>query len=174
MNEHMTLWAGIYEALRCTPWWVYVLFVYLLLIGFKARHTNVVSLYKLVVIPAIFGILSIHTLIELPFHAANVVSFVLLLLIGVGLGYWQVSRFTIKVDRAKKLLQLPGSWQTLVLILFIFALKYYFGMQMGFDPQLATHLVFTIIMMAAYGITVGLFVGRFLCYLKALRTAESL
>lgn len=157
-----------------TPWWVYLIFAYLLSRGIAASKPQIVSIRKLTIIPIIFLALSIHTVLT-AFHitAAVVGVWLLSLIVGSAIGWLLIRNHEYKVDRKKLLIQLQGSWLTLILILLIFASKYYFGYELGSDPALVNHLGFEFSMLAITGVCTGLFVGRLLCYLHKLQTCPS-
>jgi hypothetical protein len=159
---------SIFEALSHTPTWVYILFVYLLWVGFKASKTRIISLKKLFIIPAIFTYMSINTLVT----AFNIQIFEVSvwsssILIGISIGWIDVYRkYTqIKVDKQKHLIEVPGTWVTLSLILIIFTSKYYFSYELAVDPTLSNQTWFEVSMLTVSGICTGLFIGRLLSYL---------
>ena len=164
----------IWTAATQTPWWVYVLFIYLVQRGISASKSQVVSIKKLTILPVVFIALSIHTLMT-AFHVNTAAILVWFASIAVGsaIGWLLVCRHQFKVDRKKLLIQLPGSWVTLILILAIFVSKYYFSYQIGSDPALENQTGFEFSMLAISGICTGLFIGRLLCYFHKLWTCES-
>lgn len=165
----------IWVALSNTPWWVYALFIYLVMIGIKASNTRVISIKKLFIIPVIFTYLSIHTLItSFDIHVLEVSIWGSAILIGTLFGWAEVFRQHrhIKVDKTKHLIQVPGSWMTLILILVIFASKYYFGYELDQDPELIHQNAFEYSMLIVSGICTGLFIGRALCYLNKYINTE--
>lgn len=89
----------ITQTLMQTPWWVYVLLVYLTIAGVKASKPQVIPLKKLFIIPAVFTFMSIHTLLtSVALNYFNVTSWVIAILIGGGLGWWQIYRFFTSTD----------------------------------------------------------------------------
>lgn len=156
----------VWHAAINTPWWVYILFAVLLRFGYQTTKTRVVSVNKLFIIPLIFLAMSIHTIVtSVPFNLLNVGMWTISLILGIGLGWWQISHSAIKVDKKHNLLQLPGNWSTMLLIFTIFATKYYFGYQLAVHPYRVSHLGFDISVVAISGILAGMFIGRLLCCL---------
>ena len=142
-----------------TPWWVYLLFAYLIWVGVDASKTQIEPLTKVFIAPAIFTYLSIETLItafHLSFFTVTIWSAGILL--GAVLGAWFLKRYTMRVDRDNKLIEIPGTWSTLVIIILIFVTKYYFSYQLGVDPAKAQQTGFEL---SALGLS-GLFTGRFI------------
>ncbi len=165
---------AIWAAATQTPWWVYVLFIFLVQRGIKASKPHVVSIIKLAIVPLIFIALSIHTVMT-AFHVNTMVIAVWLasIILGSVIGWLLIRNHQFKVDRKKLLIQLQGSWMMLILILAIFIFKYYFSYQIESDPALINQTGFKFSMLAATGICTGLFVGRLLCYFHKLWTYES-
>jgi hypothetical protein len=156
-----TLWI----ALKTTPLWVYVLFFYLLFIGMKATKTNSVPMGKLAVLPIIFFVLSIHTLIaQLQVNLVTVSAYILSIGLGTWGGWLLVRNIAIGYDKTTKLLTLPGSWVTPVLILLIFFSKYYFGFELSMYPSKAESTEFDLAFLGVSGVCTGLFIGRLLGY----------
>ncbi|MCF6764498.1 hypothetical protein L3V82_01850 [Thiotrichales bacterium 19S3-7] len=161
----------IYYALIYTPWWVYVLFIYLLFIGIKASKPSHTPIVKLAIVPLIFLGLSIESLInQTNLHGINLITYGVALLIGAIIGFIIARVIGAKATKENNryMLILPGSWLTLVLILIIFISKYYFGFKVADHPQIIHNLHFTITMLGVYGVTAGLFVGRFIFYLTRI------
>ena len=159
----------VYTILSQTPIWVYILFAYLVFVGIKASHTGVVSIYKLAALPVIFFILALETLMtHFSINATNVGVFVFSLVLGSAIGYILVFKQHLVTDNEHKLLKLPGSWLTLVLVLIIFFSKYYSGYQLALyqDSSLPMHLVMVIL--GINGLCAGTFVGRILFYWRRM------
>ena len=165
----------IWQTAIHTPWWVYLLFAYLIKVGIQASKMRVVSLKKLFIIPAIFTFMSVHTLIA----SFNVSAFTIsawsgAILIGMMLGWLQIYRFRLKVDTQHTLIQVPGTWSTLIIIIIIVTTKYYFGYELAVDPKLAEQTWFEFSMLGVSGICTGLFIGRLICYIYRLKTSVSI
>jgi len=160
--------------LEQTPWWVYLLFFYLIKLGIGASKTSVVPLKKLVILPLIFTVLSIHTMIvSFQVTAAVVEVWFASILLGTFFGYVLVRNYVFRVDKKKYLIELPGNWITLILVLAIFVSKYYFGYAMSMDPTVVHNTHFEFIMLSVSGIITGLFIGRLICYLNEFRVGKS-
>lgn len=164
----------IYEFLQQTPWWVYLLFIYLIKVGISASKTKVVSIKRLAILPIIFTALSIHTMMT-AFHVTTDVFLVWLvsMLVGALFGYFLVYQHQFRVDKKHYLIELPGTWITLILILAIFASKYYFGYALSADPGVVRNTAFEFTMLSVSGVITGLFIGRLICYLNEFRVGNS-
>lgn len=161
----------IIVALKGTPWWVYVLFVYLVIIGFLAAKTRIISIWRLFIIPIVFTVLSLETLltaVKPDFFAVS--SWLIAIIIGTLLGMWQVSHWRIQTDRKHFLVRVPGNWSTLILILIIFATKYYFSYKLAIDPHLIDQTWFEFNMLAVSGLCTGLFIGRLVYFIYRMKT----
>ena len=164
----------IWQAAIHTPWWVYLLMLYVLIIGIKASKGRIVSLKKLCIIPVIFIAMSIHTLVtSFKITPFSVTTWLMTILIGTLLGWLFIYRFTLRVDKPHSLIETPGTWSTLIIIIIIFATKYYFGYELGTDPTLAKHLGFEFSLLTVSGLCTGFFVGRVICYLYRLQSNVS-
>lgn len=150
-----------------TPWWVYVLLGYLIAVGVKASKVRIIPFWKVFVLPTIFLFMSIQTLATMEtIDYLNTSSWIAAMLVGSLLGWWQVKCLDIKIDKKHSLIQIPGSWDTLLLILIIFIAKYYFGYEQATNPVLAVQLNFKVSMLVLSGVCTGLFLGRLFCYMN--------
>lgn len=164
----------IWQTILHTPWWVFLLLAYLIFIGLKARKTSTVSIYKLAILPAVFLIMSIESMIShFKIETLSVSTWMISIIIGSAIGILLVYKSKIKVDRNNKLLELPGSWMTLILILIIFVAKYYCGYALSQDPGSAINTNTEILVLALSGICTGTFVGRMIIYTYRLLTLPS-
>jgi len=163
---------AIWQALTHTPWWVYLLFFALLKVGFDALKVRVIPLKKLIVLPMVFLVLSINTLItSVQINPSTLSAYSLSLLLGSLGGWLLVRKLDLKFDKRRGLVKLPGTWTTLILIMIIFSSKYYFGYAKAIDPTRVQDTLFEITMLSVSGISTGLFLGRLICYLLKKRRA---
>ena len=123
-----------------------------------------VSLYRVMISPLIFVFFTLHTLTQFPLRALSLTGLILALGLGVALGFWQVYQLDLQVDKKQKLLHLPGSWITLVLILIIFGSKFYFGYTIAIDPEIIYTPGFSLAAMVISGLCTGMLLGRVGCY----------
>ena len=161
----------IWQALKHTPPWVYVLFIYLMYRGFRVTRTRVMHIGKLFIMPTLFFILSIEMFItSMEQNTFTVGLLVAAMCFGALLGWVRVFRSDIKVDNKKKKLQLPGSWNTLIIILLVFFSKYYFSYQLSLDPHKIEQTGFEYAMLAVTGICAGMLIGRLANFVYRLKT----
>lgn len=164
-----TIWLAVVGA----PWWVYPLLTYLILIGIKASKRHVVSIQQLFILPVIFSILSLSSLImDLKFSGVSMGAWVVAFLIGAPVGWALVRRLEIKIDRKQGLIEMQGSWIPLIVMLVIFLSKFYFGYQLAIIPSLSEEFTFQLEVVSLSGFCVGLLLGRLFCFLTRFRLEE--
>jgi hypothetical protein len=158
---------AIWQAAIHTPWWVYVLLGYLITVGIKASKERVIPFWKIFVLPTIFLSISIQNLTTIEnIEYLSIGSWIVAMLAGSLFGWWQVKRLNIKIDKKGSLIQIPGSWDTLLVILIIFIAKYYFGYEKATNPVLVAQLNFKISMLVLSGVCTGLFLGKLFGYMS--------
>ena len=169
----MTRLQIIWEIINHTPTWVWFIFGWLLIIGIKALRKNTAHIGKLFVLPTTFFAMAIHTLATesvitwiIPF--AFVTSCVAFISIGWAIGKGQ----QLTIDKNQWQITLPGSSFTLILVMTIFALKYYFGYTIAAHPEVAQTLAFKIMKFACSGGLTGLAIGRLSYYMQRMEQAK--
>lgn len=151
----------VYYFLVNIPWWVYLIFIYCIFIGVKSLKTSVIHVSKFFVIPIIFIYLSLHTLFaSFSLNFFIIFTYIISFLVGIYLGVILLKKSKILVDAKNKLIKVPGSWVTLVLILIIFFSKFYIGYELGVDPKIVTNKSFDLFFLLVSGVTSGMFLGR--------------
>lgn len=163
----------ILQAIKHTPLWVYILLIYLTWVGIKALKPNTVSLNKLFVLPLVFSVLSINSLVAdgvLDFAYTRV--YLGSLFLGIILGWVIVKSMTVEYDKYKNLIKRPGSKITLLLVLFMFSTKYFYKYNLTIESSITQSYFFKNSMLIAYGICTGIFLGRLACYLYKAQRQE--
>lgn len=163
-----------WQIINHTPWWVYLLFVYLIFISYRATKTKIVSLKRLVLIPIIFVFIALHTLLTLvtPSIETILVAFITALIGGI-FGWLHIRSLNIKFDKRRALLQIPGSWLTMALILIVCITKFMFSYELALDPKIVNDTPFEISLLAVTSFCAGLFLGRFACYIYRMQVEET-
>lgn len=157
----------IWQTVIHTPWWVYLLLVYLIIVGLKASKSRIIPFWKIFVLPTIFLSISIQNLTTIEnIEYLSISSWIVAMLVGSLFGWWQVKRLDIKIDKKGSLIQIPGSWDTLLVIIIIFIAKYYFGYEKATNPVLVAQLNFKVSMLVLSGVCTGLFLGRLFGYMS--------
>ena len=163
-----------FEILMHTPWWVYVLFAYILYVGIKAMKLRSVPVFQLFIVPGIFTILSIHTLVgRISDHFLYIIPWGVAAIIGMAIGWMEMKRLNIIVDRKNHLLKIPGSAFTLILFLVFFGSNYYYGFMSATDPERAKEIQFVIFILLISGIGTGvMWVRGFGYFFKYAKTHQ--
>ena len=159
------------EILLHTPWWLYVLFAYILYVGIKATKLRSVPVLQLFIAPGIFTVLSIHTLVgRIGDHFLYIIPWAIATIIGIAIGRIEMHRLNILVDRKNHLLKIPGSAFTLILFLVFFGSKYYYGFMSSTEPERVKEIQFVIYILLVSGIGTGIMwvrgLGYFFKYVK--------
>lgn len=149
-----------------TSLWVYILFFYLLFIGIKSLKTRVVSLTRLFFLPIIFFFMSLYNLLtSFELTLGLVIIYIVSLTLGSWFGWLFAQNKVLAFDKKHHLIKLQGSATTLILILLIFSIKYYFGYALAVDPTKVHNVTFSSLMILSSGMVTGIFIGRSFLYL---------
>ncbi len=91
---------AIWAAAAQTPWWVYILFIFLVQRGLVASKPQVISIIKLSILPIVFIALSVHTLMT-AFHvnATVILAWLVSVILGSIIGWFLIRKHKFKVDR---------------------------------------------------------------------------
>lgn len=172
--EFTTLIHAIIGIIRGTPVWVWAIFAFLIYRGASALHTRTVPLWTTFLLPTFFLGLAITSLIKSPCASCYTLSMWLFALIsGTAIAWFLNRALFIKADKRKMLIQLPGSASTLILVIGIFAVKYFFGYMAVVHPAISSMPSVTYIRLALYGGITGLTIGKLLQYLYKYYNAQS-
>ena len=157
--------AAIKNILLQTPWWVYLLLYVLIQRGIAASKTQVVPFAKMLILPILFSGLSIYTIVtQIGVNPLTLITWIVATVFGIASGLRMLRGTKIRVDRKKHLIEIPGTWRTLVLILIIFSAKYFFGYLMSANPAILHNTLFNVSLILVSGICSGMFVGNFFYY----------
>lgn len=156
----------LWQILKGTPWWVYLLFVVFIRLGLQALKPRTVTVQRLILFPLVFLVWSglrlyQHEALGFP---SLIFWWVVCLGLGAFLGAKEVSSWKIHVDKQKNTLTIPGNYSTLVLILAIFILNFFWGCYYATTTGISywMYLVDTV----TTTICTGFFVGRGGFFLK--------
>lgn len=126
-----------------TPWWVYVVFIYLMIVGYKYSQQRTVGFMQLSILPLIMTLWSALSFYKL-FSIASIEALILWFIIffgGIGIGYWIKSGVICSADHITQAITIPGSWSTLLLLSLLFVVKYYVGYACATATQECTSFV---------------------------------
>jgi hypothetical protein len=165
---------AVEQAIRHTPWWVFVLFAYLMVNAVRISRPGIVSLARLAIVPAIFvawGLLGLSERYGL--SPVILLCWVVALAAGAALGHLLLRRIRIQADHARGLIARPGDPSFLPLVLLVFALNYAFAYMAAQRPDIRAEAGFFIANAIAAGIFAGIFLGKLLTYYAKYRAAPS-
>ena len=162
----------VWRILADTPWWVWVLFVFLVIRGIKSLRPATAPVWRFAIVPAVFLVWGIATLVDdFGLTALSVGTYLVALAIGAAAGWALMAPVPVRADRAHGLVAVPGGPATLILILVVFVVKYTFGVWQGMDPQVVGHVWFLLADCGISGIVAGMFIGRFANLWRKYRAA---
>lgn len=147
------------DFLKGTPWYVYLIVIYLILVGIKSVRGGIISIKKMFFIPILFVWMSVDEIaVRLHFAPLYILISVAGLILGAILGAWQYHLLQIRVDQKKKLLDIEGSWFGAFLILITFMVKYYVGYSFAMYNDMSNEFTCTLLLLSSA--FTGAFVGR--------------
>jgi hypothetical protein len=153
---------SIVEALEHTPWWVFLIFLFVVSRGVLALQTRTVEIARLAIIPVIFAVWGAYSLFHLFGPNPQAIGiFAVALLVGGGVGLMMSSRGAMRADQARGVVELPGSPVTLILVLIIFVARYGLGYWDAVEPGARDSFGFLALDAIVSGLVIGIFVGRF-------------
>lgn len=146
------------EIFKQTPWWVYALFAGLMLIGLRATQPRIMTVKKLWLLPLVFTVWNLVWLEErVHGHYSLIVFWLIGLSFGGFFGWLTIRRWVVKAVRSDSI-SLPGTWSTLILILLVFVIRYFFIFNYETHPEAASHLFLSDALIS--GSITGIFIGR--------------
>jgi hypothetical protein len=165
---------NLIQILLHTPWWVYVLFGFILYVGIKATKMRSIPVRQLFIGPSIFTVLSIYILVgRIGDHFLYIIPWGIASIIGIAIGWVEMHRLNIIVDRKNRLLKIPGSAFTLILFLLFFGSNYYYGFLSATDPERVKQIQFVIYILLVSGIGTGIMWVRGFGYFFKYVTSRS-
>jgi len=123
--------------------------------------------------PVIFTIMSIHTLLTIlngNYISAGVWG--IFIFTGIKIGQWLVGGLDIKVDKKRALMELPGTWSTLIIMFAIFTTKFYFGYELAVNSWYADQIEFLFSIVGVSGFLTGLLIGKLIGYRYYFKNSE--
>ena len=144
-----------------TPVYVFPALAYGVFAGIRGLRPRSVSIQTMPILPAVFLVLAITSLVT----AASVLptavfAWVVALAAGIALGASLMAARVLQVDRDRSRVTVGGSATALVLFLAIFALKYMNGVVHARNAGLAAAPAFILAVTVLSGVSTGIMVGR--------------
>ena len=151
----------IFEIIKHTPIWVFVLFIGLLYLGYTQTKDRKVKLKKLFILPIAMILLSIFGIISaFGLNKTTLTLWIFSAIFSLIIGLKLFSSRNIKYDKFEKEFRIPGSWIPMLLILMIFFIKYIVGVIVAKELTIINDITFIVTISSLYGLLSGLFLSR--------------
>ena len=155
------------QILLNTPVWVWPLLAILIAVGLRARHTRIVPLWLLYVLP-VLALLPLHATASLGAGGWVWAVFTVAFCAGAGGGFFLQGRWLL--GRVGTKLQLAGENITLVVLMVIFFANFVLGFLTATAPALAASPMFHTVFVVVIASCGGTFSGRALrCFVFVSR-----
>lgn len=156
--------ASIWQTIAETPWWLYVIAAYFIMICWVATRPSIVPVKSLLVLPCLFLLFSLPALIL--YSEFNMVNSLLAFLIGgvgVPFGWLEFKIHRIKAFKNEDKLYIPGTWNLFILIAIFCLLKFYFEFTLNdfLTLKIFTHHKLSTNLIFVYAFLLGFFIGRY-------------
>lgn len=158
-----------------TPVWVWVLFVFLISRGIKARKPATVTLEKLALIPAIFLVWDIYDLVVYrDLTIATVTLWMAGILAGAALGYVLIKTNAVTRAAAPRSISRQADYTALPFMMLAFLVKYVLGVTSAISPQTLQQPAMSAFAILSGGVFAGVFIGKFVRYVGVYVNAPTL
>ncbi|MBI3533457.1 MAG: hypothetical protein HY068_13495 [Burkholderiales bacterium] len=155
-----------------TPLWVWALLAGLLILGYSQTRPRQAGLARTLAMPLAMGALSIYgTVSALGTSTPLLASWLLTAVLAAYMVRSPAATGT-RYDATRRVIEQPGSWVPMLLILGIFLTKYGVGVSLALHPALQQDLLFALPVALLYGLFTGLFTGRALRLLRLVLAAH--
>jgi uncharacterized protein DUF6622 len=151
-----------WQILIHTPIWVFPLFAYLVWLGFKATRPRTVTIWRSLIVPAVFIVWGLSRLLSRQDYSWPLVTWVAAAAVLLVIGLLTARPF--ELDHTTGEIKRPGSWVPLIRNITVFALQYTVAVIAAVDPHDATAAA--IVGRAISGGTTGYFLGRTVALLR--------
>lgn len=152
---------NLFNILQGTPYWVWILFAYLLMVGISALKSRSMPWWRFAIIPLIFTVWSLFSIYNKCTTCPLLFCIWLAALtIGTIGGYYLMNKTKFTIDAPTKLIHIPGSFIPLLLSISFFSIKYIFGVAYAINPLLNKNMFVLGIDIFLSGIICGIFLGR--------------
>lgn len=156
-----------------TPFWVYLILLFLINRGLKARKPATVALEKLAIIPGIFLLWDIYDLLVFRKLTLATGSLWLVgLLSGAAMGYILSKRTVVSRVAAPRSIYREADYSALPFMMLAFAVKYVLGVMSAIAPDVLQRPGVSAFAIITGGLFAGVFVGKFVRYVRVYLAAE--
>ena len=152
----------IREIICRTPFYVWLIFIFLLKRGIRACKNGELSLPKMFIMPSVFAIWGLEKLL-LKFNYLGISMIFYAIFIGFGTlaSYCLYSRYR-RLYIKDGYLYRTGSYLPITIMMTNFSVKYLLNVAMNINPLLYNTLSFNILYSLLSGFSIGLFIGGIL------------
>ena len=155
-----------------TPVWVWVLFIFLISRGLKARRPATVTLERLAIIPGIFLIWDIYDLvIYRQLSVATIALWMAGILAGAATGYVLIKPTAINRAAAPRSIFRQADYTALPFMMLAFGVKYVLGVMSAVSPQTMQQPAMSALAIVSGGVFAGVFLGKFARYVGVYNSA---
>jgi len=158
-----------------TPTWVWLLLAALVILGLTQTRTRQMTLVRATVLPlvmmglSLFGALSTFGFKPLPL-GVWLIALAASALAAKAFGVWRGASWSAGTAR----FEVPGSWLPMLIILSIFVVKFYVGVNVAMQPELKSNTQFSLLVCLIYGVFSGLFLARALNFWALLKRSPQM
>jgi hypothetical protein len=156
---------------RDTPWWVYLVFALLVVLGTRALRPRVLSLYQISLTPAIFVLWGAAHFFGRPVSPLLLGIWLPAAAFGAVLGFTTTRIDGLRADRNRMLVHMPKSWKPLARNMLVFSCRYGLAVGSALHPADAANLILSDAGVA--GASAGYFAGWLAKFILTYRTAPS-
>jgi len=164
----------IAEIITYTPLWVWPLFLLLIALGVRSSRTRVVRLRTLYIVPCIYLLLSLRTMFLQNVSFTIIDGWALGVLLGSAIGWFICRNRQVRFDRTNRLIELPGEWLTLIMIVTYFIIRDYYNYEFLLTPSLGHDIEFLLVYYIITGAFTGFFLGRTVLYIRRYKKGPSI
>lgn len=151
--------------LSIMPHWIYLLFFLLFYLGIRACFKRVIKIQVLLILPFIFTWLSLDNLYRAANASSEHILFYLIgAVLGVYLGYYHVRKIQVRADMQQHIVQIPGDWTLLLLIMALFFVQFIIRYLLITDPSFTKNYFIAGCILAVSGLTTTIVISRNLTY----------
>ena len=125
---------------KTTPWYVWGILGYVLYIGIQSTKIRTIWIPRLFIIPVILIGLKVSDFLNAGLITG--ISYLFCLAAGCTMGYFFISGRIIEFNKKDPYIKLSGSYQTLVLLVSIFIIKYFFGFLKSTKPEIIQDYIY--------------------------------
>lgn len=152
----------IAEIISGTPFYVWILLIFLLKRGLNSAKDGEISFPKMFIVPLIFMVWGLEKLFT-GFSYLNIamILYIIFMCLGLLISYFLYSRYR-KLYIKNNSLYKTGTYLPLIFIIVNFFVKYILNVALSINPSLYSTLYFSALYSLLCGFSVGLFIGGIL------------